>query len=49
VKLNDLLHFDMEMVIYVQLNMYVRKLCEEFILENENYPKEFVDKTKKVN
>jgi hypothetical protein len=27
--------------------MYVRKLCDEFFLENENFPKEFVDKTRK--
>ena len=28
--------------------MYVGQLCDEFFLEIENFPKEFVDKVKKV-
>jgi len=32
----------------MQLNMYVRQLWDEIFLETENFPKEFVDKFKKV-
>jgi len=28
--------------------MYIRQFCEKFFLETEDFPKEFVDKIKKV-
>jgi len=34
--------------IVIKTNIYVRQIFEEFFLEKENIPKEFVDRIKKV-
>jgi len=36
------------MGIYIKRNVYARELCDEFVLEKWAFPKEFIEKSRRV-
>jgi len=42
-------YWQVEWLLYVKRNVYIRKLWDEFFLQKETFPKEFVEKNYFLN